>query len=306
MKINYSFIIPHKNCPDLLQRCVDSIPERDDVQIIVVDDNSDADKKPSLKSRKDLQVILLDATQSKGAGRARNVGMEYATGKWLLFADSDDFLHTGALEEMDREVNSDSDIIFFKIQSVNSKTLEQGHRSLKFNEFIDNFIKHRFFSEGSLRYIHSVPWGKMICRSFIAHNRILFDEVRYGNDVMFSLRSGMYAKKISVSNGVVYIITEREGSLVTQINYESLLCRFDVSLSRATLLCKKKKYLYLGDIIPNKKKIIKNCGREYIDTFFQHAQEKGYSKLKLHCLTYIAYVGRICRNLLGRISFTVV
>ena len=82
---NYSFIIPHKNCPDLLQRCVDSIPERDDVQVIVVDDNSDDGKKPSLKNHKNLQVILLDATQSKGAGRARNVGLEHAEGKWLLF-----------------------------------------------------------------------------------------------------------------------------------------------------------------------------------------------------------------------------
>jgi len=45
MQTNYSFIIPHKNCPDLLQRCVDSIPERDDVQVIVVDDNSDEGKK---------------------------------------------------------------------------------------------------------------------------------------------------------------------------------------------------------------------------------------------------------------------
>ena len=42
--INFSFIIPHKNTPDLLQKCLDSIPRRDDVQIIVVDDNSDADK----------------------------------------------------------------------------------------------------------------------------------------------------------------------------------------------------------------------------------------------------------------------
>ena len=37
----YSFIIPHKNCPELLWRCIQSIPERADVQIIVVDDNSD-------------------------------------------------------------------------------------------------------------------------------------------------------------------------------------------------------------------------------------------------------------------------
>ena len=91
MNINYSFIIPHKNCPDLLQRCVDSIPERDDVQIIVVDDNSDSNKKPALKERKNLQIILLDAAQSKGAGRARNVGLEHAKGKWLVFSDSDDF-----------------------------------------------------------------------------------------------------------------------------------------------------------------------------------------------------------------------
>ena len=43
-EINYSFIIPHKNIPDLLQRCLDSIPRREDIQIIVVDDNSDLDK----------------------------------------------------------------------------------------------------------------------------------------------------------------------------------------------------------------------------------------------------------------------
>ena len=36
----FSIIIPHKNIPSLLQRCLDSIPKRDDVQIIVVDDNS--------------------------------------------------------------------------------------------------------------------------------------------------------------------------------------------------------------------------------------------------------------------------
>ena len=40
--INYSIIIPHKNIPQLLQRCLDSIPVRDDVQVIVVDDNSDS------------------------------------------------------------------------------------------------------------------------------------------------------------------------------------------------------------------------------------------------------------------------
>ena len=44
MSYNYSIIIPHKNIPELLQRCLDSIPKREDIQIIVVDDNSDTNK----------------------------------------------------------------------------------------------------------------------------------------------------------------------------------------------------------------------------------------------------------------------
>ena len=40
----YSVIIPHKNTPELLQRCLASIPKRVDIQVIVVDDNSDLDK----------------------------------------------------------------------------------------------------------------------------------------------------------------------------------------------------------------------------------------------------------------------
>ena len=36
IEINYSFIIPHRNVPHLLQRCIDSIPKRDDIQIIIL------------------------------------------------------------------------------------------------------------------------------------------------------------------------------------------------------------------------------------------------------------------------------
>ena len=41
MKFSYSIIIPHKNTPKFLQRCLDSIPQREDLEVIVVDDNSD-------------------------------------------------------------------------------------------------------------------------------------------------------------------------------------------------------------------------------------------------------------------------
>ena len=64
MKPIYSIIIPYKNCPALLNRCIDSIPQRDDVQIIVVDDNSDDDKKPNI-IRNDVELVMLDAEHSQ-------------------------------------------------------------------------------------------------------------------------------------------------------------------------------------------------------------------------------------------------
>ena len=106
---SYTIIIPHKNCPDLLKRCVDSIPVRDDVQIIVVDDNSDEDKKPSIE-RKGMEVVLLDASSSKGAGRARNVGLKHAKGKWLLFADADDYYRNRRKHKMLRHIKKFSEI----------------------------------------------------------------------------------------------------------------------------------------------------------------------------------------------------
>jgi glycosyltransferase involved in cell wall biosynthesis len=61
-EINYTIIIPHKNIPDLLKRCLDSIPEQDDRQVIVVDDNSniervDFESFPGL-NRKNIEVYF--------------------------------------------------------------------------------------------------------------------------------------------------------------------------------------------------------------------------------------------------------
>ena len=79
----YSIIIPHKNNPDLLTRCLASIPQRDDLQIVVVDDNSDPsivdfDNFPIKNDEKN--IVVFDKS-GKGAGRARNIGVEKASGE---------------------------------------------------------------------------------------------------------------------------------------------------------------------------------------------------------------------------------
>ena len=93
MKYNYTIIIPHKNIPSLLKRCIDSIPKRKDLQIIIVDDNSsssivDFENFPG-KERNDVNIIY--TKEGRGAGYARNVGLLQADSKWVLFADADDY-----------------------------------------------------------------------------------------------------------------------------------------------------------------------------------------------------------------------
>ena len=120
MNPRYSIIIPHYDIPDLLMRCLKSIPVSEDIQVIVVDDNSpEADtyleRYPEL-SRPYLE--FLSAPKNGGAGYARNIGLDQAKGKWLLFADADDFFVDNMYDIITTHIESDSDVIYFQKQAV--------------------------------------------------------------------------------------------------------------------------------------------------------------------------------------------
>lgn len=220
--IRYTIIIPHKNCPELLRRCVDSIPKRDDIQIIVVDDNSDVDNKPSL-DRSDVNVILLDAEHSKGAGKARNVGLEQAKGKWLLFADADDFFNDNLSNFIDDYFQSDADLIVFDTNSVLSDTLEPVDN----RENIVSIYK-KGNDENTLRYCHHSVWGKMFRLQIVRKHNMRFQEVAASNDAFFAACAGVYAKKVIFCPMVVYCCTVRRGSICTGLTMDNVKARIYV------------------------------------------------------------------------------
>lgn len=208
----YSIIIPHKNSPDLLQRCVDSIPKRNDIQIIIIDDNSDFDRKPQVV-RDGLDTILLNSTESKGAGRARNVGLDKAVGKWLLFADADDFFSSSLEELLDKySDDEETDMVILNARQVD----EEGHSSsLRMNMYINNYLKHRFYSEKVLRYGLWTPWSRMVKKSMVDRYNIRFEEVPTGNDMMFCLKCSQYANKIAAEPVMVYNYFKPTGRSLT-------------------------------------------------------------------------------------------
>lgn len=212
-QIIFSIIIPHKNLPHLLDRCLSSIPERDDIEVIVVDDNSDVsivdfNHFPGLE-KKNVRLIL--NKESRGAGAARNIGVQAAVGKWLLFADSDDTYTPEFNDFLNKYINCEADIVYFKVNVISGKS--KNHKEAMMNRFIDYYLNTQS-NLMDIKFGAWEPWNKMVKRDLVIENRIVFDEISSSNDKMFSLYLGKYIKKCKVSNMTVYNYIIREGSIV--------------------------------------------------------------------------------------------
>lgn len=296
MNIIYSVIIPHRNTPNLLNRCIASVPQRSDVQTIVIDDNSDVDKKPQI-SREDIEVVFLNNIQSKGAGKARNVGLTHAKGQWLIFADADDYFTKDFWEKIDDVIikNEQADIIYYRVGSVDSETYQPADRDESFNMRVDNYLRKRRYSENFLRYMNVAPWGKMIRNKLVQTYSIEFEEVPVANDIMFSIMTGHHAKVISASDITMYVVTKRRGSLVTQHERDALRCRFEVSVRENAFLRKIGKTFYEQCLLPLAFKAWRNLGFSEMTWYLQ-------TMLKHNVSLWCGYRRRIVLKILSIIS----
>ena len=234
--INYSIIIPHKNTPDLLQKCIDSIPHRDDVQIIVVDDHSDDDKVdfehfPGV-GEPNIEVYFMK--EGKGAGYARNIGLKHSVGKWLIFADADDFFNPCINDIFDQCVNMSENIAFFKADSINLIDGSNGHRADGLNIRIDIALKISNFQPA---LFYSSPWCKLFKHDFLEKNDITFNEVRYGNDIVFMAKVAVYSKNCRAIDKVAYCITCSKNS--KSESRESVEIRLSQDIKAAGILKRK-------------------------------------------------------------------
>ena len=211
--ITYSFIIPHKNNPDLLQRCVNSIPRRDDIQIVVVDDNSSIDVVDWNRFKFDDErcIELIHTKGCKSAGAVRNEGLKQAKGKWILFADCDDFLNKGLLEAIDQYIDSHLDALYFNVDCVDGESGEPSGVYQGYQQLISDYKNNKSLLE-NIRYAKP-PWTKMVRKEFLDRYHIQFEDVILGNDVWYSYQVGYFAKKVEVLDKRLYVYTINANSI---------------------------------------------------------------------------------------------
>lgn len=280
--INYSIIIPHYDIPDLLMRCLKSIPVREDVQVIVVDDCSPgADKYLELYPELSRHYLEFYSTPQGGsAGRARNVGLEHAKGKWIVFADADDFFVDDFGGILDRYIDKDADIIYFNIECILSDDITQKAHTKSLN--FKSYFNCQEVDEIEFRCHHPMPWGKFIRRDIIKNNNVLFDETRWSNDYFFSVNVGIKAKNIFVSKELLYYITERENSLSQEFckTDEEMYVRAEVAFRVQTIIdnsdYRLPRPIFADDLL----RLFQRDKKMFV-VYYKKMQELGYGNFKL-------------------------
>lgn len=211
-----TIIIPHYNTPDGLKRLLETIGYFNGLEVIVVDDNSDKNVKEYeqiVKEYSNRVFFARNTTGKKGAGAARNIGLKFATGKWVAFMDADDVV-VGNLENICENLDDRFDIIFFEPISRKTDMANEAGRHKRYKRLVDRCVEENTIcSKYALKYNFYVPWSKIIKMEIIKAHNIRFEEVLYANDVMFSCRIAYYAKNIKATKETFYCITDNEFGL---------------------------------------------------------------------------------------------
>lgn len=235
-----TIIIPHYNTPVSLGNLLDSIPFYKDIQIVVVDDRSDSDIENFVKIKEKYGSVVEFYSNSakKGAGTCRNIGLEHAFGKWIMFADADDFFLSDMYAIVSKYFDTDYDLIYFEPTSIDKRTNEIGTRHLKFKNMIEKYINNP--SEDNFLEIKTfqmtVPWSKMIRRQLIEKYNVRFSEVMYSNDILFSCKVGHYSEKAFITNEIVYCVTRSENSLTTDMKESTYDIRINEYIKKCNFL----------------------------------------------------------------------
>lgn len=277
-----SVIIPVYQAEKYLSECIESVLGQNAsfFEIILVDDGS-TDQSVAIcdeYARKNCNIKVIHQ-KNGGQASARNVGIEMASGKYLMFLDADDMLaDADILRHMTKKmIKTNADIL-----AGNFCYYKNGHifQAKKHHLKSGSYVKTKEFRfQGFYRFGHlSYVWGKMYKKSFLKEHQIVFKKYELGEDKIFNLEC--YLK------GAIYEFTDRNVIFYRQIE-ESQTSRYHHDFM--------KNWIRLGKEYEKEMKLC-HAPRAYEDiltlhyffgAYFLIRQEILYRDEKVHIKKYI-------------------
>lgn len=209
-----SVIVPVYKVERYLDRCVQSIVDQSyrNLEIILVDDGS-PDACPSMCdawAKKDPRIRVIHK-QNGGLSDARNTGVAVATGEYISYIDSDDWIAPEMLERLAAAMErDDSDIAACTVEMVWADGIPSRLLTVKKNRVLEGQDAEKALLEESL--LKQPVWYKLY-RRFIAED-LPFPVGKFHEDVFWSYQAVGRARRVSVIDYVGYFYFQRPGSIM--------------------------------------------------------------------------------------------
>ena len=223
-----SIIVPVYNCEEYIEKCIISILNQTYkyIELILVNDGSIdnsgylCDVFAKLDSR-----VKVTHMKNLGVSSARNQGIKVATGKFIQFVDSDDYIEPNMIEVLTNEINKNVDIVlcgYRRIFKENNGIINAIDVSLN-NQV--NITKKIFLNEFGIlfkNYYINYLWNKLYVADIIKKFNIQFDDsINWGEDLMFNLQYLGYCKNITIVNKHLYnYVNYNVNSITSTFNKE--------------------------------------------------------------------------------------
>ena len=213
-----SVIVPVYNVETFLSRCLESIVSQtyQHIEIILVDDgstDSSGDICDSFVKTESRSSVIHQ--ENHGLWHARNIGQKASKGDFLIFVDSDDYLHVDAIKVLYEVLVQHPMCGLAMCNYKRTFTLDEDIRKVDENRIeilsVEQLIS---ISDGSLK---DVVWNKLYRRSLISD--IMAREYRIAQDVDFNCRVYLRLESLVMVHRVLYFWVQRSGSAMKKKDY---------------------------------------------------------------------------------------
>lgn len=195
-----SIIVPVYNGRQKIRRCVDSIINQTypSIEIILVDDGSkDGSAQICDEYEERYKNVKVIHKNNGGVSSARNIGLKYATGEYIGFVDSDDYVESNMFQIMIEEING------FDLVMCGYYQDEKKHIGVPYNQGVSKEEAIRnIIGSGPFK---GFPWNKLFRKSIIEEENITFQtDIHMCEDLLFCVEYINKSKNISLISEALY------------------------------------------------------------------------------------------------------
>lgn len=199
-----SIIIPVYNSEKYVGACIESFLKQtyQNIELILINDGSTDRSSDILKEyqKKQPKKIFVFDQKNQGVAKTRNYGVQCAKGKYIMFADNDDYAESDYVDTMFQEIEKTQlDMVVCSCRKVDADG------NVLYNQVLtdDEWSKFRVIT----------PWARIIRRDFIVNNHIEFGDFKLGEDSYFSVTAYNATSKIKTIPYIGYNWVQRATSV---------------------------------------------------------------------------------------------